>query len=241
MARRLPPLVTPTATETPAPVHVSFLLDRSGSMAAIQGDVIGGFNHFLQEQQGRPGACRMTLVQFDSQAPFEILANAANIDEIPQLDAYRYQPRGGTPLLDALGELLSHSERRARGRDEDNVVVVFTDGLENASRRWTRAAIFERIETLQAKGWTFVFLGANQDSYAEAQALGFRFGSTSNWDASAPRVAFEQVSRSLGSYRGKKRFGRASQSGDFFEGVKEAEAGAVVAAPARKRSARLGS
>lgn len=216
-----------TANETTTPndtVHVSFLLDRSGSMAPIRNDVIGGFNQFLRDQQARPGVCRMTLVQFDSQAPFEILADAADVRDVRPLDAARYEPRAGTPLLDALGALLEHAERRARGRDEDAIVVVFTDGEENASRSWKREALFERIAGLRARGWAFVFLGANQDSYAEAGGLGFAAGSTSNWNAESSGTAFTQLDRSLGSYRGKLRAERAAQSRDFFEGVKEAEA-----------------
>jgi Mg-chelatase subunit ChlD len=215
-------------TSTPADprtaVHVSFLLDRSGSMNAIRADVIGGFNQFLREQQARPGECRMTLVQFDSQAPFEVLTDAARVQDVPQLDAGRYEPRSGTPLLDALGTLLDHAERRARGRDEDPVVVVFTDGEENSSHTWTRASLFERIKGLEAKGWAFVFLGANQDSYAEAGALGFAAGSTSNWAPGTTKEAFQQMSRSIGAYRLKEKAARVSQSVDFFEGVREAEA-----------------
>ncbi len=162
-------------------------------------------------------------MHFDSQAPFEILADAARVEDVPQLDAGRYAPRSGTPLLDALGTLLDHAERRARGRDEDPVVVVFTDGEENASQQWTRASLFERIKGLEAKGWAFVFLGANQDSYAEAGALGFAAGSTSNWAPGVARTAFQQTSRSVGSYRDKEHPARRRQSLDFFEGVKEAE------------------
>lgn len=216
--------MTDTSSDAPDAVHVSFLLDRSGSMGAIQGDVIGGFNRFLREQQGRPGICRMTLVQFDSQEPFEVLADAVNVEEVAMLDPERYRPRGGTPLLDALGKLLEHAERRARGRDEDAVVVVFTDGQENASHTWTRSALFERIEGLKAKGFGFVFLGANQDSYAEAGNLGFAPGSTSNWHGDSTTAAFSQISRSLHSYRDKLCLERRAQSIDFFEGVKEAEA-----------------
>jgi len=214
---------TPIPAGGRAAVHVSFLLDRSGSMNAIRDDVIGGFNRFLREQQARPGECRMTLVQFDSQAPFEILADATCVEQVPPLDAGRYEPRSGTPLLDALGSLLDHAERRARGRDEDPVVVVFTDGEENSSRKWTRASLFERIKGLEAKGWAFVFLGANQDSYAEAGALGFAAGSTSNWAARTTQAAFGQMSRSVGSYRDKQKCARGGQRAAFFEGVKEAE------------------
>jgi hypothetical protein len=126
-------------------------------------------------------------------------------------------------LLDALGRLIDHAERRARGRDEDPVVVVFTDGQENASRQWTREVLFERIKGLEAKGWTFVFLGANQDSYAEAGVLGFSPGNTSNWNPRFAEMAFRQASRAIGSYRDKARTDRLRQAADFFEGVKEAE------------------
>jgi len=212
----------PDAT-TAHPVHVSFLLDRSGSMEPIRGDVIGGFNQFLREQQAQSCTCRMTLVQFDSQAPFEVIADGVDVRELPALDASCYCPRGGTPLLDALGHLIDHAERRARGRDEDAVIVVFTDGQENASHHWTRSALFERIDGLRARGFSFVFMGANQDSYCEAGSLGIGAANTSNWRPSNTLEAIKQVSRSLGSYRSKDRAARVRQSSDFFEGVKEAE------------------
>jgi hypothetical protein len=217
---------TTAAPEPEHPVHVSFLLDRSGSMGAIRDDVIGGFNQFLREQKSHPGTCRMTVVQFDSQDPFEVLADGVDVRELRELDADRYCPRGGTPLLDAVGRLIEHAERRARGRNEDAVIVVFTDGEENASRDWSRSALFERIEGLRARGFSFVFLGANQDSYHEAGRLGITSANTSNWNGRDPRTAYAQVSRSLRSYRDKSAPGRALQRADFFEGVKEAEAAA---------------
>lgn len=207
-------------------VHVSFLLDRSGSMQSIVGDVIGGFNSFLREQQGQPGTCRMTLVQFDTQSPFEVLADDVDIRQMPLLDKVRYQPRASTPLLDAVGSLLDHAERRVHAaREEDQVVVVFTDGEENASRRWTREALFGRIERLKAAGWAFVFLGANQDSYAEGGGLGIAAGNVSNFDADAvgTGLAFASTSRSLSAFRRKQRGARVGQREDFFEGTKEAE------------------
>ncbi len=192
-------------------------------LGPAQGTVLRLGKQRTGEQQARPGMCKMTLVQFDSQAPFEVLVEALDVRQIAPLDTTRYAPRGGTPLLDALGELLDCAERRARGRDEDCVVVVFTDGEENASCRWTRSALFERIAALKAAGWAFVFLGANQDSYAEAGSLGFAPGSTSNWRARSSREAFDQLNRSLRSYREKGRAGRTEQSTDFFEGRREAE------------------
>lgn len=215
--------IHPDDPSTKAPVHVSFLLDRSGSMASIRDDVIGGFNQFVRDQQKEPGTCRLTLVQFDSQEPFEVLTDAVDVREVRPLTAQRYVPRGGTPLLDAIGDLLDHAERRSRGRDEDPVVVVFTDGEENASQRWSHAAIFARVARLEALGWTFVFLGANQDSYAEAGSLGFAPGSTSNWAPADAASAFGQTSRAVRSMRLKPQAERVVQRRNFFEGVKEAE------------------
>jgi Mg-chelatase subunit ChlD len=217
-------------------VHVHFLLDRSGSMGSIASDVIGGFNEFLREQQARPGACRMTLVQFDSQQPFELLAEARDVGDVPPLDERTYHPRGATPLLDAMGDLLDLAERRLRGRDEDPVVVVFTDGLENASQRWRLSQISERIAGLKRDGWSFVFLGANQDAYQEGGQLGVDARSTSSWSATphGTRLALSSVSRSLGAFRAKDTLARAAQRDDFFEGVKEAEESTPESPPQRK-------
>lgn len=232
LAARVCPAPAPSASrrepaQTPSDgVHISFLLDRSGSMHSIADDVIGGFNAFLREQQSQSGTCRMTLVQFDSQSPFDVLADDASVHAVQPLDAARYQPRGQTPLLDAAGALLDHAERRAQdGRDEDQVVVVFTDGQENASQRWTRDALFSRVERLKAAGWSFVFLGANQDAYAESRGLGISAGNTSGWDAVADgaAAAFQSLSRATASYRSKSRSSRGAQREDFFEGKKEAE------------------
>ena len=114
----------------------------------------------------------------------------------------------------------------ARGEEaRDQVVVVFTDGHENASRRWTQAQVFGRIAQLKQAGWTFVFLGANQDSYATGHRLGLADGSVSDFDASPDgvRTAFHSLDRASHSFRGKSRMARGAQREDYFEGTKEAE------------------
>ena len=214
-----------------APVHVSFLIDRSGSMHGLEGDVVGSFNVFAAEQRGRPGECTLTLIQFDSEDPFELVHDAVPVREVPALTVERYRPRGATPLLDALGRLVERADARLRGVDgeEDQIVAVFTDGLENASRRWSRKRLFDAITERKRRGWTFVFMGANQDSYAEAGRLGFDDGSVQDFraDGQGVRAAFGSFSRAVGEHRGAGYRERLRRKRDFFAGRKEAEADAV--------------
>ena len=206
-------------------VHVHFLLDRSGSMGAIASDVIGGFNDFLREQQARPGTCRLTLVQFDSQDPFEVLTEAQSIREVPALDARHYHPRGATPLFDALGGLLDLAERRTRGRDE----IPWWSSSPTASRTPVPSGRYRGSRSgskhCGAMAGPSSFLGANQDAYQSGGSLGINSGSTSGWFATSDGSAraFASVSRSLGSYRAKDALGRSAQRRAFFEGRKEGE------------------
>jgi uncharacterized protein YegL len=211
-------------------VHVSFLIDRSGSMAGLENDVVGGFNNFVAEQRKQPGACNLTLVMFDSQDPFELLLDDVPLGTVPRMAIDQYDPRGATPLLDALGALIEAAdERRVRldhnSRDEDQIVVVFTDGQENCSRRWSRRKLFDLIGNRQKSGWSFVFLGANQDSYSEAASLGIGHGSIQDYrgDHDGVRAAFDSVNRALGDYRNAGLHERERRRQAFFDGQKEAE------------------
>ena len=217
-----------TVTE---PTKLWFLLDRSGSMSALTEDVIGGFNTFVADQAQEPGRAYLTLVQFDSQAPFEIIQDAARIEEVPPLTTETYSPRGMTPLLDAIGRLIERADQRIEARadnnqsPEDQLVVIFSDGLENASRRFDQASVAELISSRQESGWEFVFMGANQDSYLEAGRMGVSQESISNFEASAAgtAAAFQSISRATKEYRGKTRIERTRDSGTFFGGTREAE------------------
>jgi hypothetical protein len=218
-----------STTPTVVPIDVSVLLDRSGSMQGLEGDVVGGINRFFADQRNGEGECTVTLAQFDSDDPYEVLAAAQPIDQVADLTIDQYRPRGATPLLDAIGALLDDAQRRlgdgpANGT-VDPVVVVFTDGLENASRRLTRSQLFERIEALKATGWTFVFLGANQDAYGEAGGLGFDGTNTQNFrgDGSGNLLAMSDVSRGLSSMRSKAGHDRLMHKLDYFDGLKYAE------------------
>ena len=216
-------------TATVVPVDVSILLDRSGSMQGLEGDVVGGINGFLGDQRDGEGDCTVTLAQFDSDDPYEVLVGAQPIGQVADLTTDQYRPRGATPLLDAIGALLDDAERRLgdgpTNGTVDPVIVVFTDGLENASRRITRADLFARIGRLREAGWTFVFLGANQDSYLEAGRLGFADANTQNFrgDSYGMRTASGDFSRGLTSMRGKVSRERLMHKLDYFDSRKDAE------------------
>lgn len=185
-------------------VHVTVLLDRSGSMNAIADDAIGGFNRFIDEQTHLPGECRVTLVQFDNKDPHEVVLDAAPVGEVPPLTSTTYQPRGMTPLLDALGRVLTMTDRRvATHPDESQLVAVITDGHENASREFSRSDVAEMVRQRSDAGWAFVFLGANIDSFAESRAMGLQHGHAGDWAHTSEGVGlgFDAVSRSSRLWR----------------------------------------
>jgi Mg-chelatase subunit ChlD len=220
-----------TTSQPNRKAHIYFLLDRTGSMASMTADVIGGFNAFLAEQRADGDDARMTVVQFDSQEPFEVLADATRITRIADLTPATFQPRGSTPLLDATGNLITHATVRAEQRKtlckepESIVIATFTDGEENASRRYTRADILKLVVAKQADGWTFAFLGAGLDAYAESGAIGYADGSVQAWapDAHGARMAFASLSRATAAHRGKIRRAEHIDPTEFFEGDKAAE------------------
>lgn len=207
-----------------------FLLDRSGSMGAIAEYVVQSFDEFVAEQRNEAGEAAMTLIQFDGENPQDVLIDAQPLAGIGSI-AGRFAPRGMTPLYDAIGMLLDRAEAHVdkSGADPaDQLVVIMTDGHENASRRWTAGAIFERIAALRAAGWTFVFLGANQDSYATGASMGVGEGNTSNFTASPESVlaAGRGLTRAVSGWRAKPRASRIADADDFWDGIKEAEAAA---------------
>lgn len=212
-------------SDTRTPIHISVLLDRSGSMAQIADDVVGGFNTFLREQREEPGEARVTLVQFDGQDPFEILIDGHDLASVEDLDPRRYQPRADTPLLDAIGALIARIDGEIVGRGdsglpiEDQVVVIITDGLENASREFSGQMISDLVAARRERAWTFVFLGADEQSIRESVSLGLAARSSSRWSPTkdGTDAMFKKVSKETSAYRSMDRYERRSKSERFFE------------------------
>lgn len=216
---------------TTNPLHIYFLLDRSGSMESIRADVIGGFNTFLAEQKAVGGDEPIfTFVQFDTQDPQETIYSAEPLSNVADLDVNTFIPRGGTPLYDAMGAIIMNAKIRAETRadlgapTEDIVMVTFTDGGENQSVSYDKTKIFDLVKDLEAKGWTFVYLGANQDSYGEAGAIGYAAGSTQNYlaDALGTQTAYHSLSSNMTNLRSVRSKGGSVDNTAFFA-TKEAE------------------
>jgi hypothetical protein len=212
--------------------HLYVLLDRSGSMETMRGDVIGGFNHLIAEQQAAGADARLTLVQFDSQDPQEVLLDAKRITKAQPLSMQTFVPRGGTPLLDATGRLIHRASVREQERlilgkkPEVITLVTITDGEENQSREYTREAITRLVRAKQQSGWTFGFLGAGLDAYAEAGGMGYDARSVQAFapDGTGAAAAFQSVSAAMVSRRAKVRADEQFDHADLFEGAKPAEA-----------------
>ena len=209
-------------------LHLYVLLDRSGSMASMAAEVVEGFNGLLAEQTDADGAAaRMTFVQFDSEDPQEVIADAIPIPEIAPLSLATFAPRGGTPLLDATGRLIGTAMTREKivGGTESIVFVTITDGFENASHEFKLEGIRKLVEDRTAAGWTFVFLGADPSAYDEAEKLGYDARSTQQWapDGAGARVAFQSMGRSMTTRRMKLAAGESYDAADFFEGDKAAD------------------
>ncbi len=155
-----------------------FILDRSGSMSGLEQDTIGGFNAMLEKQKKEPGTCYVSTVLFDHTT--EVIHDRVPLKEVPALTDKEYFVRGSTALLDAVGGAIHHIaniHKYARKEDvpEKTLFVITTDGMENASRRYSYAKVKEMIEREKEQcGWEFLFLGANIDAAKEAARIGIQ-------------------------------------------------------------------
>lgn len=153
-----------------------FILDRSGSMAGLEKDTIGGYNSLLEKQKKEKGKARITTVLFDDR--YELLHKMLPIKEVLPLTEKEYYVRGSTALLDAVGFTISemirvHRKEKLEDKPEKVLFVITTDGYENASTEYTQEKVRKLIETQKSKyGWEFLFLGANIDAEAAAEHYG---------------------------------------------------------------------
>ena len=155
-----------------------FILDESGSMSGMEADTIGGFNSMIEKQRREAGEAYVSTVAFSNTS--RVLHDRAALAEVEPMTARDYTPGGCTALLDALGGAIHHIgnvHKYARAEDvpEHTVFVITTDGMENASRRYTRAQVKGMVERQKERyGWEFLFLGANMDAIAAAEGMGIR-------------------------------------------------------------------
>ena len=152
-----------------------FIIDRSGSMGGLESDTIGGINATLAKNRGVEGEATVSIVLFDNTS--DVLVDRVPIAQVKDLTRDDYQVRGCTALLDSVGDSIKHIARVQGYMPDDYkaehvIFVITTDGLENASTRYSYADVKRAIEQRTEEGWEFVFLGANIDAVSEAERIG---------------------------------------------------------------------
>ena len=176
-----------------------FILDRSGSVAGLEADTIGGFNAMIEKQRGEPGEAVISTVLFDNET--EVIHDRIPLDRVPRLTEKEYYVRGCTALLDAVGGAIHHignvhKYAREEDRPEKTLFVITTDGMENASRRYTYDKVKAMIERQRERfGWEFLFLGANIDAAREAARFGIRADCAADYhaDSIGTEAVYESV------------------------------------------------
>ena len=187
--------------------EIVFILDRSGSMAGLEEDTIGGFNAMIEKQKQEAGEALVSTVLFDNEQ--EVIHDRVDIQKIEPMTRNEYYVRGCTALLDAVGGAIHHignvhKYAREEDRPEKTLFVITTDGMENASRKYSYERLKEMIQRQQEKyGWEFLFLGANIDAAREAARFGIGADHAANYHADkvGTGVIYETVSEAITQVR----------------------------------------
>ena len=184
-----------------------FILDRSGSMAGLESDTVGGFNGMLHKQKAEDGVAYVTTVLFDDQ--LETLHDRVPLAEVQDITEKEYYVRGCTALIDAIGKTIKHIEgihKYARKEDvpAHTIFIITTDGLENASREFSSAEVKRMIgRKKEADGWEFLFIGANIDAVETARHIGISADRAVNYraDKKGTGVVFESINAPIMAMR----------------------------------------
>lgn len=200
-----------------------FILDRSGSMAGLESDTIGGFNGMLSSQRQVEGEAVVTTVLFDDQ--YELLHDRIPLAGVAPITAKQYYVRGCTALLDAVGRTIQkisnvQDNTAEEMRAEKVIFVITTDGLENASREYNYPRIHQMIREKQEKcGWEFIFLGANMDAVSEGAKMGIRADRAATY--SCDSAGIHENYKAVGNFVTHARSCAAPMGGEWKKNVEE--------------------
>ncbi|NLC29494.1 MAG: VWA domain-containing protein [Chloroflexi bacterium] len=183
-----------------------FILDRSGSMAGLESDTIGGFNATISDQKKIEGETRVTTILFDNF--FETLHDRINLQDIKPLTDKDYFVRGSTALYDAVAlgiHKISNVQKQTKkeGRADKVIMVITTDGYENSSRETNAPMLNKMIDDCKQAGWEFLFLGADIDAQAAAGSIGIDSHRASNYvkDSKGVKVQYESLNYAIRAMR----------------------------------------
>lgn len=197
--------------------EIVFILDKSGSMYSLAADTIGGFNSLIEKQKKEDGEAYVSTVLFSDHS--EVIHDRVPIEKVEKLTKRDYIPGGCTALFDAVGGAIQHIgniHKYARKEDipEKTMFVITTDGMENASRRYSIAEIKRMIEKQRTKyDWEFIFLGANIDAAETADSMGIDPMQAVNYnaDGKGTKVLYDSVCKAVGNIRNSRSVGTAWQ------------------------------
>ncbi len=196
---------------------VTFVLDETGSMQIRKDVTISGFNEWMQEMEKFPSEVLLNLIKFHSEKHEMLFKQAVLGQTQPRLTKENYQPASTTPLLDAVGRAIRETDEQLENLPDDTevILVILTDGEENASTEFSLEAIKALIQEKIDAGWAITYLGASEEAWQGGQALGVPLGSTMNFVGTPDSVqaAMRGSSMALGSYMG----GGSSAGGIYNE------------------------
>lgn len=186
-----------------------FILDKSGSMNGLESDTIGGFNSTIDKQKKVDGKCLVSTILFSNDSV--VLHDRVDIQEIKKMTEDDYKADGCTALIDAMGGAIKHIKKvhkyiRKEDVPEKVLFVITTDGMENASSKYTSDDVKKMVEEQKEKGWEFLFLGANIDAVETAKQYGIYEDRVANYinDSEGIEVCNMSFSRAIESFRDKE-------------------------------------
>ncbi len=211
---------------------VTFVLDESGSMQLRKEVTISGFNEWMQEMEKFPGEVLLNLVKFNSDK-HELLVKQSVLGLTkPRLTEENYLPAALTPLLDAVGRAIRETDEQLENLPEDTdvVLVILTDGAENASTEFSLEAIQSLITEKEEAGWALTYMGASAEAWQGARALGVSLGATMNFagDNQSSQQAFAANAMAVSRYMS----GGSSAGGIYNEAGVTDDDGQLIVDPA---------